>query len=40
MLTAEVRVLMVGNRQVTRSVYWQLDYVSPLGIEPFGPRTS
>lgn len=35
-LTAEVRVLMVGSRQVTMSVYDQLDWV-PLGdIEPFG----
>jgi hypothetical protein len=35
-LTAEVRVLMVGSRQVTMSVYEQLDYVEPLLIEPFG----
>ena len=35
-LTAEVRVLMVGSRQVTLSVYNQLDYVPPDGIEPFG----
>lgn len=35
-LTAEVRVLMVGNRQVTLSVYRQLDLVDPAFIEPFG----
>lgn len=35
-LTAEVRVLMVGNRQVTLSVYRQLDRVPPALIEPFG----
>jgi hypothetical protein len=35
-LTAEVRVLMVGSRQVTLSVYNQLDEVPPDGIEPFG----
>lgn len=35
-LTAEVRVLMVGSRQVTMSVYNQLDYVAPEQIEPFG----
>ena len=35
-LTAEVRVLMVGNRQVTLSVYRQLDYVYPQWIDPFG----
>jgi hypothetical protein len=35
-LTAEVRVLMVGNRQVTLSVYRQLDEVKPEDIEPFG----
>lgn len=35
-LTAEVRVLMVGNRQVTLSVYRQLDIVSTGEIEPFG----
>jgi hypothetical protein len=35
-LTAEVRVLMVGSRQVTLSVYRQLDYVPPDRIEPFG----
>ena len=35
-LTAEVRVLMVGRRQVTLSVYRQLDTVEPDEIEPFG----
>jgi hypothetical protein len=35
-LTAEVRVLMVGSRQVTLSVYGQLDKVSPDQIRPFG----
>lgn len=35
-LTAEVRVLMVGNRQVTLSVYRQLDEVDLMEIEPFG----
>jgi hypothetical protein len=35
-LTAEVHVLMVGKRQVTLSVYRQLDHVSPDEIVPFG----
>ena len=35
-LTAEVRVLMVGSRQVTLSVYRQLDPVAASDIEPFG----
>lgn len=35
-LTAEVRALMVGRRQVTLSVYRQLDVVDPDEIEPFG----
>jgi hypothetical protein len=35
-LAAEVRVLMVGSRQVTLSVYRQLDTVRPDAIEPFG----
>ncbi len=35
-LTAEVRVLMVGRRQVTLSVYRQLDRVPFDKIEPFG----
>jgi hypothetical protein len=35
-LTAEVRVLMVGNRQVTLSVYKQLDQLPAWEIEPFG----
>ncbi len=41
-LTAEVRTLVVGSRQVTMSVYNQLDDVPPQKIEPFGrvrPRT-
>jgi hypothetical protein len=40
-LTAEVRVLKVGSRQITQSVYWQLDPVEFDEIEPFGRvRTS
>lgn len=35
-LTAQVRVLMVGNRQVTLSVFAQLDSVAPDKIKPFG----
>lgn len=35
-LTAEVRVLMVGSRQVTMSVAKQLDEVAPDDIIPFG----
>lgn len=35
-LTAEVRVLVVSNRQITRSAYRQLDAVSPDEIEPLG----
>jgi hypothetical protein len=35
-LTAEVRVLMVGSRQVTLSVYNQLDWAHYTDIEPFG----
>jgi hypothetical protein len=35
-LTAEVRVLMVGSRQVTLSVYRQLDTVPYELIEPLG----
>ena len=36
-LTAEVRVLVVGSRQITLSVYGQLDYaVSDDGLVPFG----
>ena len=35
-LTAEVRVLMVGSRQVTLSVYRQLDRCKSDQIEPFG----
>lgn len=35
-LTAEVRVLMVGNRQITLSVARQLDTVKLADLEPFG----
>lgn len=35
-LTAEVRALMVGSRQITLSVYRQLDTVRVDRIEPFG----
>jgi hypothetical protein len=35
-LTAEVRVLMVGSRQVTLSVFRQLDRVDSALIQPFG----
>lgn len=35
-LTAEVRVLMVGNRQVTLSVARQLDRAPLEEVEPFG----
>lgn len=35
-LTAEVRTLQVGNRQVTLSIFRQLDHVEPDEIEPFG----
>jgi hypothetical protein len=35
-LTAEVRVLMVGNRQITLSVARQLDHVSLDQMETFG----
>lgn len=35
-LTAEVRVLMVGSRQITLSVARQLDYVPVTSLEPFG----
>lgn len=35
-LTAEVRTLMVGNRQITLSVYRQLDREPYELIEPFG----
>lgn len=35
-LTAEVRTLVVGSRQVTMSVYEQLDWVDPEYCEPFG----
>jgi len=42
-LTAEVRVLMVGSRQITMGVFTQLDEVYEDGIEAFGrvrPRNS
>lgn len=35
-LTAQVRVLMVGSRQVTLSVYRQLDWADPREMTPFG----
>lgn len=35
-LTAEVRVLMVGSRQITLSVFRQLDAVCSTAIRPFG----
>lgn len=35
-LTAEVRVLQVGRRQVTLSVVRQLDWANPADVEPFG----
>jgi hypothetical protein len=35
-LTAEVRTLAVGSRQVTLSVYGQLDQAAPDDITPFG----
>lgn len=38
-LTAEVRTLMVGKRQVTMSVYKQLDCVEDDVCEPFGRVT-
>jgi hypothetical protein len=38
-LTAEVRTLMVGSRQVTMSVYNQLDEIHPSGVIPFGRVT-
>lgn len=35
-LLAEVRVLALGNRQITSGVARQLDEVKPDRIEPFG----
>lgn len=35
-LTAEVRVLMVGNRQITLSVFHQLDRCPAEDVKPFG----
>jgi hypothetical protein len=36
-LTASVRVLMIGNRQITMSIFKQLDEVrGPYDLEPFG----
>ena len=35
-LTAEVRVLQVGNGQITRSMYRQLDEAGPDQFEPLG----
>jgi hypothetical protein len=38
-ITAEVRTLMVGSRQVTASVYNQLDFAETYMIIPFGRVT-
>jgi hypothetical protein len=35
-LTAEVRTLTVGSKQVTLSIFKQLDYVTPWRINAFG----
>lgn len=35
-LTAEVRTLVVGTRQITTTIYAQLDDVPPGDIEPIG----
>lgn len=35
-LSAEVRVLQVGNGQLTRSMYRQLDEAAPKQFQPFG----
>jgi hypothetical protein len=35
-LTAEVRVLQVGSRQVTLSMFRQLDWATHTDVEPFG----
>jgi hypothetical protein len=35
-LTAEVRLLQVGRRQVTLSVVRQLDWADPADVVPFG----
>jgi hypothetical protein len=35
-LTAEVRTLIVGSRQITMSVHDQLDDVAPGRLKPFG----
>ena len=35
-LSAEVRVLQVGNLQLTSSMYLQLDEAAPERFEPFG----
>jgi hypothetical protein len=35
-LSAEVRVLQVGNGQITRSMYRQLDEATLDRFEPFG----
>lgn len=36
LLTAEVRVLVIGKRQVKGGMYEQVDWVAPDLIEPFG----
>ena len=38
-ITAEVKSLMVGSRQITLSVYRQLDWVPDTGITPMGRVT-
>lgn len=39
-LTAQVRVLMVGNRQITLSVARQLDHVDSLRAEQINARVA
>lgn len=36
LLTAEVRTLMIGDRQVTMSIFNQLDWADPETITPLG----
>ena len=38
-LTAEIRTLLAGSRQVTLSMYSQLDEIHPSGVIPFGRVT-
>lgn len=35
-LTAELRVLQINRRQVTKTIFEQLDRVSPEELAPFG----